>query len=273
MHSSIRRAERHARAVERGYLVKREARWIEVPPGLHEHARVVTDSLILHKEHDELASTSSHFARHASKAALDKGRLTDQQFRDALAVHRRANRAKHSVSQACRSESQTKVPSTMVDDLPMIDAISGSTPPCVASPAVDTEQATHAKDSFDHMLDDEGASFAGKVHGQTNPEGHPVSAQPWVASHPYYDSCLSDPWSALFEVQNKFIASVRQARRMHAGPTTYETFGEESGGARIETRALAAWREHLRLGSKVAELESKVAKLEHLRQLHSFRGL
>ena len=77
---------------------------MQVPSEIAPRVRPCARSLALHAEHNSLAGSPRHFARTASQAALASGDLTQYAHGDALKVHRKANRAKHSWTTASGRE-------------------------------------------------------------------------------------------------------------------------------------------------------------------------
>ena len=96
LHSQEARLRRGARAQERGYLRAQPREgfgWMEVPANLRSRAQAMTSSLAKHDEHNRAVGQPLHYARDAARAASSI--VGDEETRRALALHRRANRAKH----------------------------------------------------------------------------------------------------------------------------------------------------------------------------------
>ena len=103
-HSADARMRRRKRAERRCYITSAPSgcRHIAVEMALVQRVKDMASSLRLHSEHNQISGRPAHFARQAAlNAAASIGPL---QANCAMAVHRRANRAKHDWSQSQASK-------------------------------------------------------------------------------------------------------------------------------------------------------------------------
>ena len=93
--SPAAREARRQRAIARGYacpqLCEPGHRFVRVPTDMVQRAKHMLRSLVIHDKHDDANGRHAHYARDAARRALDD----PLQREAALAVHRRANAAKH----------------------------------------------------------------------------------------------------------------------------------------------------------------------------------
>ena len=97
-------AERRERAIHRGFLKPTHGNeFIEVDRRVASATRTMAESLKVHLEHDEAVGYPHHHARLASRQALVDGHISEQEAASATQLHRKADRAKHGVSQSSRT--------------------------------------------------------------------------------------------------------------------------------------------------------------------------
>ena len=95
VHSVAASAARRRRALEKGFLVCKDAdcSYVQVSANVAGRVRAVAKSLSLHRQHCSTVGRSYHFAASAALAA--KASIGHTNFQEACRVHRVANKAKH----------------------------------------------------------------------------------------------------------------------------------------------------------------------------------
>jgi hypothetical protein len=98
VHSVLASAARRERAITRGFLTSKPigSSHILVPDKIAARVKTISKSLAVHRDHCSLVGRNVHSAAAAAVAA--KLSLSPAEFKDALKVHKEANRAKHNWS-------------------------------------------------------------------------------------------------------------------------------------------------------------------------------
>eukprot|EP00929_Paragymnodinium_shiwhaense_P000324 TRINITY_DN100571_c0_g1_i1.p1 TRINITY_DN100571_c0_g1~~TRINITY_DN100571_c0_g1_i1.p1 ORF type:complete len:573 (+),score=72.24 TRINITY_DN100571_c0_g1_i1:107-1720(+) len=104
-HSAAKSAERHQRAIDRGFLRPRrpDHTWIMAPSPMAPAVRTVAKAMATHVSLDEASGVSHHHLYDAAQAS--RASLSPKVYEDILALSRAAGRAKHNVSRRPRNPS------------------------------------------------------------------------------------------------------------------------------------------------------------------------
>ena len=98
--STLKKIERTQRAVALGFAPSSRGYCtaVIVPTSVSKAVTAASHSLALHKEHDNLANTVSHYGYTATQRAWKAGAISETMHKSSMSLHKMAGRLKHGIS-------------------------------------------------------------------------------------------------------------------------------------------------------------------------------